>query len=76
MTTAPSNQPSVVSPTSSDDEIDLRQVAGALSRHRRTSRFDQIKDGERMTRGQKVLGHWPAHIAQTQKRDRGHLLLR
>ena len=34
MTTAPSNQPSVVSPTSSDDEIDLRQVAGALSRHR------------------------------------------
>ena len=35
MTTAPSNQPAVVSSPSGDDEIDLRQVAGALGRHRR-----------------------------------------
>ena len=34
MTTAPSNQPAVVSSPSGDDEIDLRQVAGALGRHR------------------------------------------
>ena len=35
MTTAPSNQPAVVFPPSGDDEIDLRQVTGALGRHRR-----------------------------------------
>ena len=35
MTTAPSNQPAVVSSPSVDEEIDLRQVAGALGRHRR-----------------------------------------
>ena len=35
MTTAPSNQPAVVSSPSGDDEIDLRQVAGALGRHSR-----------------------------------------
>ena len=34
MTTAPSNQPAVVSSPSGEDEIDLRQVAGALGRHR------------------------------------------
>ena len=34
MTTAPSHQPAVVSATTGDDEIDLRQVAGALGRHR------------------------------------------
>ena len=34
MTTAPSNQPAVVSSPSGDEEIDLRQVAGALGRHR------------------------------------------
>ncbi len=35
MTTAPSTQPAVVYSPSGDDEIDLRQVAGALGRHRR-----------------------------------------
>ena len=35
MTSAPSIQPAVVPSPSGDDEIDLRQVAGALSRHRR-----------------------------------------
>ena len=34
MTTAPSNQPAVLSSRSGDDEIDLRQVVGALGRHR------------------------------------------
>ena len=34
MTTAPSNQPAVMSSPSGEDEIDLRQVAGALARHR------------------------------------------
>ena len=34
MTTAPSNQPAVVSSPSGEDEINLRQVAGALGRHR------------------------------------------
>ena len=35
MTSEPSNQPAVVSSPSGDDEIDLRQVACALGRHRR-----------------------------------------
>ena len=35
MTTAPSNQPGVMSSQSGDEEIDLLQVVGALSRHRR-----------------------------------------
>ena len=35
MTIAPSNKPAVVSSPSNDGEIDLRQVVGALGRHRR-----------------------------------------
>ena len=35
MTTAPSNKPAVFSNTTCDDELDLRQVAGAISRYRR-----------------------------------------
>lgn len=35
MNSVPSNQPAVVSSPSGDDEIDLRQVAGALGRHLR-----------------------------------------
>ena len=48
----------------------------ALSSERRTGSFDKVKNSQIMTRSQQVLGHRATHVAQSQKRNSGHVLLR